>query len=132
MNKVLTPVRRLRPTAPNARLGPIIPEKSSDPAPRAVAATPPHQANAAGETRRVGIDDPRIKPRPTYHYRLPNARFDRGGAQLIREWNRWIAVERLAADNDALETLGRAFVEETIAGFDAADWAARTASRLTP
>ena len=354
MNKVLTPVRRLRPAAPNARLGPIMPEKSSDPAPCAVAATPPHQANAAGETRRVGIeiefsdvpldraaeitadlfggtvsreapfhlsvsgtrfgdfeieldsqyaqpgddpaapsaamrdklaelvgevskavvpseitcppiafdhigeiaglidalagagasgtdasplyafglqlnpevsaldvaallpviraymllsdalraaievdalrallpfanafplsyrqrvvnpdykpdrdqliddylaanatrnreldllplfahidenrvgaviDDPRIKPRPTYHYRLPNARFDCGGAQLIREWNRWIAVERLAADTDALETLGRAFVEETIAGFDAADWAARTANRLAP
>ncbi|MFQ3789426.1 amidoligase family protein [Halomonas sp. A29] len=39
-----------------------------------------------------------IKPRPTFHYRLPNAQLSQRGWGAVVEWNRWVAVERLAAD----------------------------------
>lgn len=57
------------------------------------------------------IDEPRvrsvlpeetIKSRPTWHYRLPNADLEEAGWTLAREWNRWVAVERLADDKDLL------------------------------
>lgn len=47
-----------------------------------------------------------IKPRPTYHYRLPNAQLSQRGWGAVVEWNRWVAVERLAADRKELN--GRA------------------------
>lgn len=75
---------------------------------------------------RAVIDDPLIKPRPTFHYRLPNAHMRRGGAHLIREWNRWVGVERLAADAEALCELGAAFLQETAIGIVPARWADRT------
>lgn len=49
------------------------------------------------------IDDPHIKARPTFHYRLPNARIDDPAWDgIVLEWNRWVEVERLAADRDRL------------------------------
>ena len=50
------------------------------------------------------VHDAHIKARPTFHYRLPNARIDEpdwGG--VVGEWNRWVEVERLAADPARLE-----------------------------
>lgn len=49
------------------------------------------------------VDDPRIKARPAYHWRLPNALFSGQEAGPLAEWARWITVERLAADSDGLE-----------------------------
>jgi len=43
--------------------------------------------------------------RPTFHYRLPDCRIDERGWRLAYEWNRWVMVERLAADKHALDTL---------------------------
>lgn len=43
-----------------------------------------------------------VKPRPAYHYRLPNCMVDEDGWTLAREWNAWVAVERLANDRDKL------------------------------
>lgn len=57
------------------------------------------------------IDDPRIKPRPAFHYRLPNASLSQPGWYAVTEWNRWVEVERLAADREKLERLARAFNE---------------------
>jgi hypothetical protein len=49
-----------------------------------------------------------IKPRPTFHYRLPNAQLSQRGWGAVVEWNRWVAVERLAADRrELLERAGR-------------------------
>ncbi|WP_110675498.1 amidoligase family protein [Salinicola sp. RZ23] len=39
-----------------------------------------------------------VKPRPTYHYRLPNASLSDPDWGASLEWNRWVEVERLAAD----------------------------------
>jgi hypothetical protein len=60
---------------------------------------------------RARIDDPLIKSRPTFHYRLPDTRLRDPGWGLVTEWNRWVRVERLAADRDRL----RAASEEYLA-----------------
>lgn len=44
------------------------------------------------------VDDPLVKPRPTFHWRLPNARFNDEGWTIVGEWNRWVEVEWLAED----------------------------------
>lgn len=43
-------------------------------------------------------DDPLIKPRPAFHYRLPDCEIDRPGWGIAAAWNDWLQVERLAAD----------------------------------
>jgi hypothetical protein len=47
-----------------------------------------------------------VKPRPTWHYRLPDSRVDRTDWGIVADWNRWIAVERLAADRERLDRMG--------------------------
>ncbi len=44
-----------------------------------------------------------IKPRPAFHYRLPNCLIDEPDWTLAEAWNDWVAVERLAFDRSALE-----------------------------
>lgn len=61
--------------------------------------------------RRV-VDDPRIKPRPTYHYRLPEARLSSPDWSVRQEWERWLLVEKLAEDTEALTELA-ALYEDT-------------------
>ncbi|WP_136253388.1 amidoligase family protein [Onishia niordana] len=43
-----------------------------------------------------------VKPRPTFHYRLPNAHLSATEWGSVVEWDRWLAVERLAADTKRL------------------------------
>jgi hypothetical protein len=43
-------------------------------------------------------DDPLIKPRPAFHYRLPDCEIDRPGWGIAAAWQDWLQVERLAAD----------------------------------
>ncbi|MDT8447811.1 MAG: amidoligase family protein [bacterium] len=52
-----------------------------------------------------------IKPRPTYHYRLPDSRIDEPGWSLAAEWNRWVKMERLAEDERHLEQLSLEYLE---------------------
>ncbi|ADH87615.1 conserved hypothetical protein [Ancylobacter novellus DSM 506] len=44
----------------------------------------------------------KVKPRAALHYRLPVARVGRPGWSLAEDWNRWVEVERLAADPSRL------------------------------
>ncbi|WP_193185621.1 amidoligase family protein [Nisaea sediminum] len=58
------------------------------------------------------ISDALVKPRPTYHYRLPNADLGDPDWSAVTEWNRWVEIEELAEDKDRLcdavaEFLGR-------------------------
>ncbi|TVQ99610.1 MAG: amidoligase enzyme [Desulfovibrionales bacterium] len=53
-----------------------------------------------------------IKPRPTFHYRLPNCQIDEPNWSLLQPWNDWIMVEKLAADTDRLDQHSRAFLEK--------------------
>jgi len=59
---------------------------------------------------RARIDDPLIKARPTFHYRLPDTRLRDPGWGLVTEWNRWVRVERLAADEDRLRAAGKEYL----------------------
>ena len=51
-----------------------------------------------------------VKPRPAFHYRLPNCMVDEPGWSLAREWNTWVAVERLASDSDRLAAMSRDYL----------------------
>lgn len=42
------------------------------------------------------------KSRPTFHYRLPNAQLSQPGWGSVVEWNRWVEVEKLAANAEVL------------------------------
>ncbi len=44
----------------------------------------------------------KVKPRPVFHYRLPVARLGQPGWSLAEDWNRWVEVERIAANKEAL------------------------------
>jgi hypothetical protein len=58
------------------------------------------------------VEDPHlVKPRPAYHYRLPNCLIDEPGWTIAAEWNTWVAVERLAADPARLAAMSRDYLE---------------------
>jgi hypothetical protein len=69
----------------------------------------PLLAHLDAERVRRRVNDAKLKPRPAFHYRLPDCRVDDPGWGLIADWNRWVAVERLAADRARLDDLGRAY-----------------------
>ncbi len=48
-----------------------------------------------------------IKPRPAWHYRLPNCLIDDRDWSLARPWREWVGIERLAADPDRLTRRSR-------------------------
>ena len=63
------------------------------------------------DARRVSrvVGDPRVKPRPALHYRLPNCEIDRPGWGIHVAWTDWLEVERLVADPGRLDELCRRF-----------------------
>jgi len=71
------------------------------------------------------ITDGRVGARPAFHYRLPNASLDASSNPLILEWNRWCAVEHLAADTKKLTDMADAYLQNRIPGSPA--WAAMCA-----
>jgi hypothetical protein len=52
-----------------------------------------------------------VKPRPAFHYRLPNCLVDEPDWTLAREWNTWVTVEQLANDADRLEHMSREYLD---------------------
>ncbi|HSO83911.1 amidoligase family protein [Thiocapsa sp.] len=54
------------------------------------------------ERVRKVTDDPLVKPRPTFHYRLPDCEIHKPNWGLYLAWNDWVEVERLAADTARL------------------------------
>ena len=68
---------------------------------------------------RAALPEGRAKGgRPTYHYRLPEARVDEPGWSVAYEWNRWVLVERVASRPALLAAL-------------AEEWRAHRAALLT-
>ncbi|MEL6267996.1 MAG: amidoligase family protein, partial [Pseudomonadota bacterium] len=51
---------------------------------------------------RAALPDEKIKPRPAYHYRLPDCRIEEVDWSPRLDWERWLVVERLAADEARL------------------------------
>lgn len=52
------------------------------------------------------LDDQLTSPRPTFHYRLPNSQIHDPAWSLAQEWNRWLEVEKLAAQPPLVEREG--------------------------
>ncbi len=53
-----------------------------------------------------------LKARPAFHFRLPDSRIDEPEWSLATEWERWVLVERVAADPALLDRLGQAWRDE--------------------
>jgi hypothetical protein len=83
---------------------------------------------------RAVIDDPRIKSRPTLHYRLPNCDIDNPNWNLDRPWSRWLQVERLANAGDRLRACSEAFARhlERWSLTPGGDWRAEVVHFLRP
>jgi hypothetical protein len=64
---------------------------------------------------------PLVKPRPTFHYRLPNCELTTPGWTPAADWNRWVTLERLAEDKALLEELSAAYLQTS-------DWPLRLQS----
>jgi len=60
---------------------------------------------------RKELPDEKINPRATFHYRLPDLRLGDPDWSLAKEWNRWVAVERLAEDEERLAALCRDYLD---------------------
>lgn len=60
--------------------------------------------------RRV-VEDPRVKPRPALHYRLPNCEIDRPGWGVHEAWAGWLQVEYLVSDPARLASLRRRYAD---------------------
>ena len=69
---------------------------------------------------RARLPDEKIGKRAVLHYRLPTARVSQPGWGIVPDWNRWVAVERLAADRPRLEQLAAVY---RAAGRKPKDWA---------
>lgn len=70
------------------------------------------------------VDDPKIKSRPAFHYRLPNCQIEQPDWSLSRSWNIWQAVEKLATRPQDLEYLSSRFFdfERPVIGIDTTSW----------
>lgn len=52
-----------------------------------------------------------VKPRPTFHYRLPNSLVDDPSWRISQEWNRWVQVEILAFDTEKIAAMSRDYMK---------------------
>jgi hypothetical protein len=70
------------------------------------------------------VDDPKIKARPAFHYRLPNCHIERRGWSLAGAWNTWCVVERLVGRTDDMDALAAAFLaaDRPLLGVSRGDW----------
>lgn len=57
---------------------------------------------------RARLPREKIGSRPTFHYRLPDARVSEAGWSIAPAWNQWVKVERLAQDEARLHRLSAA------------------------
>lgn len=67
---------------------------------------------------RAAVTDPKVKKRPTFHYRLPNCSLDEPDWSIVTEWNLWVEVERLAEDSERLAAMRKAYLaREDVSGW---------------
>lgn len=83
-------------------------------------------AHLAEDRVRAAVDEPRVKARPTLHYRLPNSEMGRADWGVFVAWRDWLEVERLACDPERLHDICSAYhdlLEQPLGGM-LSDWAA--------
>ena len=71
------------------------------------------------------VREKKLKPRPAFHYRLPDSRVDAADWSIVADWNRWVAVERLAAERGRLNNLGRDYLDRSAARAPEEAWLAQ-------
>ncbi|MFQ6549392.1 amidoligase family protein [Aestuariibius sp. 2305UL40-4] len=71
----------------------------------------PILAHIAPDRLKEALPDEKISARPAYHYRLPDCRIDEADWSLALEWNRWVVIERIAANFDLMEQLRTDWIE---------------------
>lgn len=73
------------------------------------------------------IDDPNVKARPTFHYRLPDCRIDEPGEDICEAWNYWVEVEKLADNEAMLKAMSMEYLDylEDPFAFFGPDWPER-------
>jgi Putative amidoligase enzyme len=81
----------------------------------------PLLAEVAGDKVLDRAKEAKVKPRPAFHYRLPDSNVDQPGWGVVADWNRWVAVERLAADPERLARAGRIYLDR-FAGQECPEW----------
>ncbi len=62
----------------------------------------------------------KVRPRETFHYRLPNSSISRSDWRLAQEWNLWIVIEELAGDPEKMARMGAEYLAlkaDTLIGF---------------
>lgn len=66
----------------------------------------------------------KVKPRPTFHYRLPNSLIDVPQWSIAAEWGRWVLVERLAGSPELMNRLSRAYLDwdDSVMGYLSDRW----------
>ncbi len=74
-----------------------------------------------------------VKPRPTFHYRLPNSMVDDPEWQIAEDWNKWVEVERLANDEERLARMTKDYFSNREGNllFVRSKWAAKTRDWLS-
>ncbi|WP_237068493.1 amidoligase family protein [Microbulbifer guangxiensis] len=70
------------------------------------------------------VEDPKIKARPAFHYRLPNCQIEKRDWSLAGEWNLWCVVEELAHRPEDLRDLGERFMAASggLLGLNRSEW----------
>ncbi|MDX1636433.1 MAG: amidoligase family protein [Balneolaceae bacterium] len=66
------------------------------------------------------LGDEKNKPRPTFHYRLPNSRIEDPDWTFRQELDRWMEIEKLANDAEMLRKLCKLYLfrrDETLVSF---------------
>lgn len=74
-----------------------------------------------------------VKPRFTFHYRLPNSLISNPDWSLATEWNYWVLIEELASDASKLAQMSSDYFslrEDTLIGFDS-KWIKQTEKWLS-
>ncbi|KAA3621771.1 MAG: hypothetical protein DWQ08_13645 [Proteobacteria bacterium] len=87
----------------------------------------PLLANIDEDSVRSVVDDPRIKPRPAFHYRLANCRIEDPDWSLPCPWNTWLVVEQLASRPGDIDRLSRDYLDadRPLIGVSRRDWVER-------
>jgi hypothetical protein len=62
-------------------------------------------------TKRPPIQGQKVKPRPAFHYRLPNSLIDEPDWSIAQEWGQWVLIERLASSPALTADLSRAYLD---------------------
>lgn len=60
---------------------------------------------------RFDVEKHLIKPRPTFHYRLPNSEIDDPSWTLALEWNKWVEVEKLSIDTERIGRMSQDYFD---------------------